>query len=93
MPKEGILYEDLKRDASKSGDDSGLYHWPYTDCHQKIKGNTHCNVRYFAKKYCKIGSKDPLLVASMLDYHYPKLSDYFKPDLRKVFDIAYREQK
>jgi hypothetical protein len=44
------------------------------------------------KKYCAIAVDDPLIVLGMLKQIYPKLYQYFKPDIRKCFDIAYRER-
>ena len=68
------------------------YHTPFDSEHMKIKGMTHCNVRFFTKKYHRYAD-DILIVMGLLNYCYPLLTQYFKPDLRKMFDIAFRERK
>lgn len=80
QPAEGIIFE------------SGMVHHPYDSEHQKIKGVTHSNIRYFAKKHWKL-TDDPLVILGLLRHCYPLLQKHFNPDLRKIFDIAYRERK
>lgn len=49
-------------------------------------------MRYFAKKHWKL-TEDCLVIMGLLKKCFPKLIQFFNPDLRKVFDIAYRERK
>ena len=93
LPKEDDDMESLQRRAKETNDESLMFHRPYEGNHLKTKGNTHSNVRYFAKKYCKLGAEDPLAIAGLIRVLYPKIDYYFKGDLKRVFDICYRESK
>lgn len=83
MPPEGSTFNK---------NDEASWHYPFSSDHMKIKGVTHSNVRYFAKKHWKLVD-DPLLILGFMKFCYPLLIKYFNPDLRKLFDIAYRERK
>jgi deoxyribodipyrimidine photolyase-like uncharacterized protein len=65
-------------------------HMPYDEQHLAIKGKTHSSVRYFAKKFMLMPA--PEIIVKMTD-EYPLLMKYFKPEVRKIQDIAYREKK
>ena len=56
----------------------------------KISGKTHTSVRYFAKKHA---TKNPQVIIDKLKETYPLLYKYFPPELRKIHDIGYRENK
>jgi hypothetical protein len=67
-------------------------HAPFDEQHLRIKGVTQANIRYFAKKHW-VFADDPLIILGLLRTCYPLQTRYYNPDLRKLFDIAYRERK
>lgn len=78
-------------DMDESKKDAYL-HTPFDSMHQKIKGITHSNIRYFTKKHWRLAD-DILVILGLIKQCFPLLDKFFPPDLRKMFDIAYREKK